>query len=230
MIKGDSCGWRKIELTRSEDKSIIKRRNTRIHRRYSKGFRNNSEGWWSLLREERWCSCSRFNKPELKNNKSYLWMCVKGLACAFEWGTKVKYGGVTPFVDASPKPLVTHTFTHNETYSHTIIPTHLSGGFEIELGLGLNTPNNYPSLLRLVIHFPWIYSLWPSLFPALAPSSLLLFSNTYSPPSSLITQFGQNVTVQRWLSGWLINASRVQKWRLHYASKREFRPSQSLTP
>lgn len=55
------------------------------------------------------------------------------------------------FTDATPKPLVTHSFTLNET--HTLIPTHLSGGFEIELGLETNTQNNYLSLLRLVLHF-----------------------------------------------------------------------------
>lgn len=59
------------------------------------------------------------------------------------------------FTDATPKPLVTHSFTLNEThtYTHTLIPTHLSGGFEIELGLETNTQNNYLSLLRLVLHF-----------------------------------------------------------------------------
>ena len=61
---------------------------------------------------------------------------------------------MTPITDDTPKPLVTHTLTHAETHSHTLTSTHLSGGFEIELGLGMNTPNNYLSLLRLVIHFP----------------------------------------------------------------------------
>lgn len=65
----------------------------------------------------------------------------------------------------------THGKTHWKTHSHTLTPTHLSGGFEIELGLGMNTPNNYLSLPRPVIHFTWIYSHLPLRAPSLPPSS-----------------------------------------------------------
>ncbi len=85
---------------------------------------------------------------------------------------------------ATPNPLVTHNLTHTETHSHTLVPTHLSGGFEIELGLGTNTPNNYLSLLRLVIHFLWIYSHMPlfffPLFLSLSSSSSSSSSITHS--------------------------------------------------
>lgn len=110
---------------------------------------------------------------------------------------------MTPLTAATPKPLVTHTLTRTETHSHTLIPTHLSGGFEIELGLGANTPNNYLCLLRLVIHFPWIRS---HLFFFLPPSILFLSCYTFSPSSPLLPHrwrylplraLGQNATIQR---------------------------------
>lgn len=101
-----------------------------------------------------------------------------------------------------------HSRMYWKTHSHTLKPTHLSGGFEIELGLGTNTPNNYPSLLRLVIHFAWIYF---SLFHDLAPSIILpllllcstfhILTSLFSPPSQVMVSFPwalrQNVTIQQ---------------------------------
>lgn len=119
---------------------------------------------------------------------------------------------MTLLTGATPKPLVTHTLTHTETHSHTLLPTHLSGGSEIELGLETNTQNNYLSLLRRVIHFPWIYSHLPLFFPSShypPPLLLHIFTSLVSPPSQVMLcfprAFGQNVTIQ-WSYFWFIAA------------------------
>lgn len=111
------------------------------------------------------------------------WRTMKsGCLCVSECGVlKLSTGDDTPHRCHSETTCNTHSQTYWKTHSHTLKPTHLSGGFEIELGLGTNTPNNYPSLLRLVIHFAWIYSHLPLFFP-----SSSVPHSTFSPPSFLL--------------------------------------------
>lgn len=128
-----------------------------------------------------------------------------GCLCVSECGVlKLSTGDDTPHRCHSETTCNTHSQTYWKTHSHTLKPTHLSGGFEIELGLGTNTPNNYPSLLRLVIHFAWIYSHLPlffPFFPLLLCSTFHILTSLFSPPSQVMVSFPwalrQNVTIQQ---------------------------------
>lgn len=128
-----------------------------------------------------------------------------GCLCVSECGVlKLSTGDDTPHRCHSETTCNTHSQTYWKTHSHTLKPTHLSGGFEIELGLGTNTPNNYPSLLRLVIHFAWIYSHLPlffSFFSLLLCSTFHILTSLFSPPSQVMVSFPwalrQNVTIQQ---------------------------------